>query len=290
MVHLKKKQGELNASLGEIKAKQKALGVKIGQNPKDQGAREEARDLKSQAGSIQTELEGVEAELLDLGLLLPNWSHPASPIGPEENAKEVLRIGPNPMAASKDRDHLTLCSAWSLLDNEASTHTSGSSWPFLKGFLAQLEMALINHALSIAASHGFTPVVTPDAVRGDVAWRCGFQPRDPENGATQIYQLHSDPGTPEMCLTGTAEIPLAGLYANKTFAIQELPSKVVGIGRSFRAEAGATGQDTRGLYRVHQFTKVEMFAVTEQEQSEECFEELGRIQREIVEPLGFAVR
>ena len=282
---------ELVKRTGEIKVRQKALGAEITRDLKSQTLRDQAKQLKGQISTHQLELDGLEAELLELGLALPNWSHPASPLGPEVNALEVLRFGPEPIGVDKARDHLDLCTTWALVDNDASAHTSGSSWPFLIGFLAQLEQALINHALSIAIARGFTPVITPDVVRADIAWRCGFQPRDPAAGAaTQIYQLSTDPGTPEMCLAGTAEIPLGGLFAGKTFRVGELPAKVVGVGRSYRAEAGATGTDTRGLYRVHQFTKVEMFIVSEEDQSEGCFEELGTVQREIMELLRIPVR
>ncbi len=152
-------------------------------------------------------------------------------------------------------------------------------------------------------------MTTPDVVRADIARRCGFQPRDDSDddaaAPTQMYHLaadtradaeaEADAGSPshshpELVLSGTAEIPLAGMYANKILHLKDLPLKVVGLGRAFRAEAGARGADTRGLYRVHQFTKLELFSVSRASQSEEVMEEMRRVQIEIFSGLGFPFR
>ncbi|TFY80311.1 hypothetical protein EWM64_g3706 [Hericium alpestre] len=193
---------------------------------------------------------------------------------------------------SPERDHVSVGRALDLIDLEAGALVTGSSWYYLRNEAALLEMALVNYALSIAISHGFTPVTTPDVVRSDIATRCGFQPRDQADPpVAQMYHIAGTGGSqPELVLTGTAEIPLAGLFANKIIPAQSLPSKVVGLGRAFRAEAGARGADTRGLYRVHQFTKLELFAVCEPGQSEELMEGMKQLQIKIFEGLGFPFR
>ncbi|CAD6887365.1 unnamed protein product [Tilletia controversa] len=172
----------------------------------------------------------------------------------------------------------------SALDQASGALTTGASFPFLLGPLAALSHALSTYALRICAEHGFLLVRAPDVIRADLARRCGFMPRD-EGEASQTYfvttqRASAAPGsdadtTPELCLAGTAEIPLAGLCADRTFFLPPshsststaagsgpfLPLKICALGSAFRAEAGARGADTKGLYRVHQFDKVEMFVV-----------------------------
>ena len=172
---------------------------------------------------------------------------------------------------------------------------TGSSWYYLLREAAMLEIALTNYGLSIALEHGFMSVTTPDVVRSDVARRCGFQPRDnADPPVSQMYHLSANDSSsslhPELVLSGTAEIPLAGMFANKILPLNDLPLKVVGLGRAFRAEAGARGTVTRGLYRVHQFTKLELFAISQAGQSEEMMEEMQRVQVEIFSGLGFPFR
>ena len=156
-------------------------------------------------------------------------------------------------------------------------------------------MALVNYAYSVAIAHGFKPVTTPDVVRTDIASRCGFQPRDrEEDNVSQMYhvsnELSSSPRHNELVLAGTAEIPLAGMFANRQIPLSTLPQKVVGLGHAFRAEAGARGSDTRGLYRVHQFTKLELFAVTAPDHSNAMMEEFKQLQIKLFESLGLTFR
>jgi len=252
----------------------------------------QAKKLKAKISDYETNLSATEAELLELGLALPNFTQDGVPIGKEENAIELERFGPSPTASNPQRDHLRVSDHYNLLDNDASTVATGSSWPYLKGALCLLEQALISYALSISIKHGYTPVSTPDVIKSDIAWRCGFQPRDPNSNLSQTYHITTPPSTPTLCLAGTAEIPLSALFADKILQSGELPKKVVGVGKAFRAEAGARGSDTRGLYRVHQFTKVELFGVTEGvlEKSQDIMDEMRGIQKEIATGLGLSVR
>ncbi|KAI0824999.1 seryl-tRNA synthetase [Trametes gibbosa] len=264
-----------------------------------QSVLERAKALKAEISRLEVRAARLEDELYALALAIPNDTHPDVPIGPESTAITLSTHGPEPLPATPTRDHVSICRALDLIDLEAGATVTGSSWYYLKNEGALLELALVNYALSVAMRHGFTPVTTPDVVRSDIARRCGFQPRDPVDGAaSQMYHLmHSaDPAAaeshhhPELVLAGTAEIPLAGMFANKIMAAGELPLKVVGLGRAFRAEAGARGADTRGLYRVHQFTKLELFVVSEEEKSEEMMAEMRQLQTEIFEGLGLSFR
>ncbi|WVF72496.1 serine-tRNA ligase [Kwoniella sp. CBS 6097] len=308
LTRLRETQLILLQKLSTIRGKQKEVGslIKTGLGDPEENKRQ-ARKLKTRVKEYEVNLNETEAELLDLALALPNFSHPSSPIGEEANAITLETFGPTPKEVDTRRDHVDFAKHYDLLDNDASATTTGGSWPFLKSTLALLEQALINYALSVAIKHGFTPVIPPDVVKSDLAWRCGFQPRDSHtNPSTQTYHLSpSDSGSSsssaesssaaaqqqlQLCLAGTSEIPLAGLFANRLFHEEDLPKKVVGVGRAFRAEAGARGSDTRGLYRVHQFTKVELFSVTSQETSEGVMEEIREVQKEIAEGLGLSVR
>lgn len=220
-------------------------------------------------------------------MALPNFSHKSVPLGSEENAIEIETYGSEPIPYDPNRDHLRICNHYDLLDNEASATATGSSWPYLRGVAALLELALINYSMSIAIKHGYTPVIPPDVVKSDIASRCGFAPRD-SGGAQQTYSIADS--TEQHVLAGTAEVPLSALFANCVLGSTNIPAKVVGVGHAFRAEAGARGADTRGLYRVHQFTKVELFCVGDAAGSEGLMDSMKAVQREIAEGLGLSVR
>lgn len=304
VARLYEEQKELSSVLNAKRHNRSVVGERIRMNAKDpllkQAALDEAKSLKTDIAELEHRLEMVEDRLYALAIAIPNDTHPSSPIGPESVAATLSTHGPAPLPASMSRDHVSICRALDLIDLEAGATVTGSSWYYLVNEGALLELALVHYALSIALKHGFTPVTTPDVVRSDIASRCGFQPRDPQADppVSQMYHIAnsaSDPGGssahhPELVLAGTAEIPLAGMFANKVLSTQELPAKVVGLGRAFRAEAGARGADTRGLYRVHQFTKLELFAVTDEEKSEEMMEEMKSLQIEIFEGLSVPFR
>jgi seryl-tRNA synthetase len=259
-------------------------------------AREDAKRLKTEVHDLETQVAQLEEKLLSIALAIPNDTHPDSPLGPESAAVTLSMHGPSPLPASASRDHVTIGKKLGLFDFEAGALVTGSSWYYLLNEAALLEIALTNYALSIATNHGFLPVTTPDVVRSDIASRCGFQPRDHSDPpVSQMYGVvacnHADhPAIPELVLAGTAEIPLAGMFANKAYSGASLPLKVVGLGRAFRAEAGARGHDTRGLYRVHQFTKLELFAVTTSDASDDMLESIRRMQVEILEGLQVPIR
>ncbi|KAF8665433.1 hypothetical protein AX16_000452 [Volvariella volvacea WC 439] len=254
----------------------------------------EAAKLKQEVAELEAQLGNLDAELLHVSSIIPNDTHPDVPLGPESAAVTISAHGPEPVPASPLRDHVTTCKKLGLLDLESGALVTGSSWYYLLNEAALLELALTNYAISIAFSHGFTFVIPPDVIRSDIASRCGFQPRDHSDPpVSQMYHIapHSiGVPSPELVLSGTAEIPLGGMFANKVLSANDLPKRVVGVGRAFRAEAGARGADTRGLYRVHQFTKVELFAVTRDGESEEMMKELLQVQKEILFGLELPIR
>jgi seryl-tRNA synthetase len=296
---------ELLHALNAKRHARSLIGDRIRQAGNDEEARsaalQHAKELKSVVSKLEHDLAQVDDELFSLASAVPNDTHPLTPLGPEPAAVILSTHGPDPLPHSPLRDHVSICRDLDLLDLEAGATVTGSSWYYLLHEAAMLEMALTNYGLSVALKHGYTPVTTPDVVRSDVAQRCGFQPRDnADPPVSQMYHLSAnDPSSsssssshPDLVLSGTAEIPLAGMFANKILALKDLPLKVVGLGRAFRAEAGARGTDARGLYRVHQFTKLELFAISQagQGKSEEMMEEMRRVQVEIFSGLGFPFR
>ncbi|KAF8633002.1 hypothetical protein AX15_001599 [Amanita polypyramis BW_CC] len=267
-----------SATSGDRRAKEEAV--------------KEAKAIKAEISHLEEELSNLEDKLLSLALAIPNDTHPDVPIGPESAAVTLSMHGPEPSPTDPKRDHVEICKQFNLLDLESAATVTGSSWYYLMNEAALLEIALTNYAMSLAIEHGFTPVITPDVIRSDLAKRCGFQPRDGSDPpVSQMYHLerHSS-ASPELVLSGTSEIPLAGMFANRIFDAAVFPRKLVGLGHAFRAEAGARGAETRGLYRVHQFTKVELFVYTTEENSEHMMEEVLKLQKHILLGLNLPFR
>lgn len=286
-------QKELSSQLSMKRHLRSTLGDRI-RATKDPAEKQAlvggGKTLKAEISQLEQKLATTEEALLNLALQLPNDTHPDVPLGPEDAATVLSTHGPSPIPASPERDHTEVGRALGLFDFESAAVVTGSSWYYLLAEAALLENALTNYAISIALKHGFRFVTTPDVVREDIALRCGFQPRDQQSDspASQTYFIANS--HPELVLSGTAEIPLGGMFANRIFPEHTLPVKVVGLGRAFRAEAGSRGADTRGLYRVHQFSKVELFAVCEEDTSEHLMEEFRQVQTEIFEGLGISFR
>lgn len=257
-----------------------------------------ASTIKAELKRCQPQLALLTQQLHSLALLLPNTSHPSSPVGNEDKAKVIATYGPpiadSPLPAPDPaRDHLLLSGPAQLgwTDFPTASLVTGSSWPYLLKEGALLEIALTNYAIHTAIRKGFSPVLTPDVVKYDIAERCGFKPREGE--AAQTYYLSTGEKKErenELCLTGTAEIPLVAMSAGTIINFNQLPLKHVALGKAFRAEAGARGAESRGLYRVHQFSKVEMVVVCAEEQSDKMLEELRKVQEEILGALGLSLR
>ncbi|KAI8080094.1 putative seryl-tRNA synthetase [Gilbertella persicaria] len=249
---------------------------------------EEGKQVKLDIKACEEQLNQTESHLLRQGLMIPNDTHSASPIGSEDNARVIKVVGEQ-RSSEGLRDHVQLATELDILDIEQAAITSGSSFYYLQGMGAFLELALIQYAMHKAATRGFFGVLTPDIVRTNIAYGCGFQPRRGES--SQIYNIATKPDHEStLCLAGTAEIPLAGKFATQLLNEHELPKKLVGFGHAFRTEAGGRGVETKGLYRVHQFSKVELFALTTPEQSEAMMEEIRSLQEEIFTDLGLCFR
>jgi len=248
--------------------------------------KERGKQLKTEIAQLEKQLEVIEENLFTQASSVPNLTHPSVPIGSEENARILHQVFSNDVdtkALPTRNTHLQIGKEWDLIDLESAAKVSGQKFYYLKNAAALLEVALINWSLNHVVSKGFTPLSTPDLARTEVVQACGFQPR---GEASQIYRVAES----DLCLVGTAEIPLAGYYMNQILDEQSLPIRMVAFGHCFRREVGSAGQASKGLYRVHQFSKVEMFVLCRPDESDSIHEELLNIQMELFSSLGFSYR
>lgn len=243
----------------------------------------EGRRIKEEVGGAEKRLAEAERILHEQMLDLPNFVHPDVPQGGEEDFRELRRVGEPPRFAFEARDHLALGQALDLFDFEAGAKVSGQKFYFLKNELALLELALQHFALDVARKAGFTPHSTPDLARRSIVDSLAFSPRGDE---TNIYSVA---GT-DLDLVGTAEITLGGLGADVIFEESDLPVRLAGLSHCFRTEAGSHGRESKGLYRVHQFSKVELFTFCRPEDSEALHEELLGIEEQILQTLEIPYR
>lgn len=240
----------------------------------------QGRQLREQVGAQETQLKQLEGDLITALRFIPNMSHPDAPVGGTPTDNKVIKKWGEPRKFDfKPLDHVTIAEKLNLVDFEAGASVAGQKFYFLKNEAVLLELALVMYAFQTLLKHGYTPVITPDVAKSEVLEGIGFIPRGPE---TQIYSLENT----DLCLVATAEITLGGMHRDQIMEELQLPIKYVGLSHCFRTEAGAPGRDTRGLYRVHQFTKVEMFAFTTPDQSEAIHQELLAIEESIFQGLG----
>jgi seryl-tRNA synthetase len=233
----------------------------------------EMREVGAREKALAEELAVVDADLQAVLMTLPN---PPDPTAADEET--VLREVGEPRTLAEPRDHLEL--AGDMIDMEAGARVAGSRFAYLKGDLVLLELALARWALEVLGGHGFEPVIPPVLVREEALYGSGFLP-DTEQ---QIYRLADDP----LYLVGTSEVPLASLHAGQIMG--EVPRRYAGLSPCFRREAGAGGRDTRGIFRVHQFEKVEMFSFVAPEDSVAEHERLLSIEEEILQALEIPYR
>ncbi|MCA1950651.1 MAG: serine--tRNA ligase, partial [Treponema sp.] len=245
---------------------------------------EEGKKLKEDISSAEAELESVEKELDTEGRRIPNMAHPAAPIGKEDKDNlEIKRVGSPTQFAFEPKDHVQLGQELDIIDFDSATKVTGTKFYYLKNEGVFLELGLVRYALDILQKKGFTPFITPDLAKEEILEGIGFNPRGAESN---VYTVEGE-GT---CLVGTAEITLGGYYSGTILSKDKLPLRMAGLSHCFRREAGAAGQFSKGLYRVHQFTKVEMFAYCLPEDSDALHEELRLIEEEIFSGLEIPFR
>jgi seryl-tRNA synthetase len=287
LLALDARRRELLPRIESAQAERKTISKQIGEaKQRGEEASEQmaaVAELKQTIETGKVELEQVDADLQQVTSSLPNLPDPDAPDGMTEEDAVVLREeGERTSFDFEPRDHLDIGTELGLIDMEAGARVSGSRFAYLKGDLVLLELALVRFALDLVREEGHEPIIPPVLVREEALVGTGFLPGDRD----QIYEVPKD----ELFLVGTSEVPLAALHADEILAAEQLPIRYAGFSPCFRREAGAGGRDTRGIFRVHQFDKVEMFSFVEPSRSTEEHERLLAIEERILAELEIPYR
>lgn len=288
LVALRDQRRELIMKGDQLRSEQKETSGKI---PKASAEDKPAliargKELRAEVAEIEQQQKEVDLKLREVQNQIPNMTHPDSPIGrSEEDSVTVREVGEKPSFDFKPKDHVDIAESLDLIDLEAGSKVAGHGFYFLKNEAVLLELALVQFAIEKLRAEGFTVMTTPDLARDDILEGIGFNPRGEES---QIYSVENT----DLNLVGTAEITLGGMKKDEVIDLENLPIKVAGISHCFRTEAGAHGRATRGIYRVHQFTKVEIFGFTapDLELSNEFHQMILRIEEEFFQALNIPYR
>jgi seryl-tRNA synthetase len=282
---------ELNTRVDAIRAEQNKLSGEIEEaakagkvnEPEFAEARERSSALKSELKELEPQLGELDDQRDRILVSLPNLPDPEAPDGETEEDNVTLReVGDRPDFDFEPQDHLELGQRHGWIEMEAAAELSGSRFAYLLGDLVMLELVLVRFAMERISAEGFRPTIPPVLVRERALFGTGVFPGDRE----MIYEVPND----ELFLIGTSEVSLASLHADQIMEAGELPKRYGGFSTCFRREAGAAGRDTRGIFRVHQFDKVEMFSFVEPEHSREEHERILAIQEGILGELEIPYR
>ena len=275
-----KKKRELETKAEELRAKRNSSS-KTKPTPE---VISEIKKVGDEISKLEKELKPIEEKYLGLMQEVPNLTHPKVKVSADEDENVELESFGKPTKFNfKPKDHVELAESLDLIDFERGTKVSGAKFYFLKNELVLLEMALARYAFDVAMKHKFIPLATPDLAKREILSDMGYSPR---GESTQIYNIENS----DLSLIGTAEITIGGYHKDETFERKELPKKYVAISHCFRTEAGSYSKFSKGIFRVHQFTKVEMFQYTLPEESEKAHNEVLQIEKEIFKGLEIPFR
>ncbi|HOZ56349.1 MAG: Serine--tRNA ligase [Parcubacteria group bacterium ADurb.Bin316] len=280
LLEVDKKRRELESAIDNLRAKRNAAS-------KTKPTSEIITEMKSigdQIGQLENELAAVSLKFREMLMMVPNMSHPEVAISANEDDNPVLEIiGKIPKFNFEPKDHVELAEKLDLIDFDRATKIAGAKFYYLKNELALMEFALVQYALDLATNKGFIPFSTPDLAKREILEGLGYNPR---GESTQIYNVENT----DLSLIGTAEITMGGYHKDEIIDGEHLPKKYVAVSHCYRTEAGSYSKFSKGIFRVHQFTKVEMFQYTLPEKSEEAHRELLEIEKEIFSGLGLTYR
>ena len=272
-LEIDEKRRELQLELDTLRSEKKKI------KDKEQGT-----ELKKKEKQLKNKEIDVIDKFDELMNQIPNLTHKDSPVGKtDKDNKELEKVGDIPKFDFKPKDHISLGKELDLIDFEKASLVSGAKFYFLKNQAVLLEQALINYVLNLLTDRGYTPIQTPDLATQNMIQKSGFNPRDDSD---QIYNIKNT----DLSLIATSEITIGGYHANDVLEEKQLPLKYIGISHCFRKEAGTYGQESKGLYRVHQFTKAEMYIICTPDKSEEMHQELLEIEKEIFKSLEIPYR
>jgi seryl-tRNA synthetase len=284
LLELDEKRRKLIAGIGDLKEKKNDINEKMKSGEDRENLIVEGKKVKEDLEKLEPEFEQIEKEWKKLAIKIPNMTHPNSPIGKDDSEnKEIERYGEPPKFDFEPKGHEELMKNLDIIDFERGAKVARAKFYFLKNEGVLLEQALINYALDVCVQEKFTPFTTPDLAKDSILLGVGFNPRGEE---TQIYSVEKT----DLNLVGTAEITMGGYHMDEMINEEKLPLKYVAFSHCFRTEAGSYGRHSAGLYRVHQFSKVEMFAYTLPEKSEEMHTYFKEMEVKIFKELGVPFR
>jgi len=284
LISLNEERKSLRFDAEQKRSQQKELGKQIANA--DENEKEDllnkASELSNEVKLLFEQVDKKDEEFLNLWVKIPNLISKTSPDGKSDKDNlEIKKVG-NIKEISNPKDHLEIASKLNLIDVEKASEVSGSRFAYLFGDLVKIEFNLVSWALNKLSEKGFTPTVPPVLVRENALYGTGFFPDDAE----QVYEIPND----DLYLVGTSEVPLAALHTNEIINMEELPIRYAGFSTCFRREAGTYGKDTTGIFRVHQFDKVEMFSFCNPEKSEEEHEFILSVEEELLQSLEIPYR
>ena len=284
LVSLNEERKSLRFDAEQKRSQQKDLGKQIAnaEGSEKEELLNRASELSNEVKLLFEQVDKKDEEFLNLWVKIPNLISKTSPDGKsDEDNIEIKKVG-NVKEIPNPKDHLEIASKLNLIDVEKASEVSGSRFAYLFGDLVKIEFNLVSWALNKLSEKGFTPTVPPVLVRENALYGTGFFPDDAE----QVYEIPND----DLYLVGTSEVPLAALHTNEIINMEELPIRYAGFSTCFRREAGTYGKDTTGIFRVHQFDKVEMFSFCNPEKSEEEHEFILSVEEELLQSLEIPYR
>lgn len=284
LISLNEERKSLRFNAEQKRSQQKELGKQIANADKNEKEEllNKASELSNEVKLLFEQVDKKDEEFLNQWVKIPNLISKTSPDGKSDKDNlEIKKVG-NVKEISNPNDHLEIASKLNLIDVEKASEVSGSRFAYLFGDLVKIEFNLVSWALNKLSEKGFTPTVPPVLVRENALYGTGFFPDDAE----QVYEIPND----DLYLVGTSEVPLAALHTNEIINMEELPIRYAGFSTCFRREAGTYGKDTTGIFRVHQFDKVEMFSFCNPEKSEEEHEFILSVEEELLQSLEIPYR
>ena len=284
LINLNEERKKLRFEAEQKRSNQKELGKEIASADKEkkEALLNQASELSGEVKSLFEKVDQKDEEFFNQWIKIPNIISDTSPDGKSDSDnQEIKKIG-NIKKIKNPKDHLEIASKLNLIDVEKASEVSGSRFAYLFGDLVKIEFNLVSWALNKLSEKGFTPTVPPVLVRENALYGTGFFPDDAE----QVYEIPND----DLFLVGTSEVPLAALHTNEILNIKKLPLRYAGFSTCFRREAGTYGKDTTGIFRVHQFDKVEMFSFCDPSKSEEEHEFILSVEEELLQALEIPYR
>ena len=284
LIFLNEERKSLRFNAEQKRSQQKELGKQIANADKNEKEEllNKASELSDEVKLLFEQVDKKDEEFLSQWVKIPNLISKTSPDGKSDKDNlEIKKVG-NVKEISNPKDHLEIASKLNLIDVEKASEVSGSRFAYLFGDLVKIEFNLVSWALNKLSEKGFIPTVPPVLVRENALYGTGFFPDDAE----QVYEIPND----DLFLVGTSEVPLAALHTNEIINMEELPIRYAGFSTCFRREAGTYGKDTTGIFRVHQFDKVEMFSFCNPEKSEEEHEFILSVEEELLQSLEIPYR